>query len=73
MHFNILILPFWDVFSSSLMKRSHTLRLGGFIECGIIIGTNISIEQKCWGNNKSKLGWVAGEVETSKVGHVFRC
>ena len=25
--FNILILPVWDVFSSNLMKRSHTLRL----------------------------------------------
>ena len=30
-----------------------TYHLGVVIECGIEIGTNISIEQKCGGNNKS--------------------
>ena len=63
-------IQFWEAFKRTLgsfskfWKNIHPC-LGVVIERGIDIETNISMEQKCGGNNKSKLGL---ESENVKIG-----
>ena len=48
-----------------------TYHLGVIVEHGIEKGTNIFIKQKCGGNNKPKIGWVAGKRKQQKRSDMF--